>query len=188
MSIPAFDPATGRLPPGRYLCTLAEVEQQFVASPWATGCARRQQVWSDFHDSTGLYRDIEPNLPTAVWIAGSFTTQKPDPDDIDLAYLLDGDVYEGLSKNAKRKVDRLSARDGQECHLRLKTGLLVDCFAFVVRKVPLPWVRLSPDEETYFKTRGMWDDWWERCSTGAKGAMPTLADAESVRGYLEVRL
>jgi hypothetical protein len=187
MPIP-FDLDIGQLPRGRYACDLAELKSLFVGANWAASSPTRADIWSDFETTIDLFRDVDPGLPTAVWIGGSFITSRLDPDDIDLTFLLDGDVYESLSNTKKRKVDRLSARDGQNCRLRTRSNLRVDCFAIVCRLVALPWKDLTDEAATYFRTRGLWDDWWQRFRTVAKGSVPTIEGAKPVRGYLEVLL
>lgn len=119
--------------------------------------------------------------------SGSFATTKLDPDDIDLTYLLDGGRYEALSNTKRQKVSSLAGRDGDQSRLRSRHGLRVDCF-IVCESVPMPWKDLTAEEAAYFRTRGLWDDWWQRHRTGPKAALPTEADARPVRGYLEVLL
>jgi len=72
--IPAFDPATGALPPGDHRATLEEIGSRFGFTP------RRRWLLK------GLRAAVE-----AFWLAGiedifidgSFCTEKPDPGDVD---------------------------------------------------------------------------------------------------------
>lgn len=163
---------------------------QFVTAEWADGSPTRPEIWEHFHTVLDLYRAVEPSLLRSVWVGGSFTTLKLDPDDIDMTVLLGSEAFAGLSGNQQGKVKRISAREpgGLRSRLREKLGLRVDCFAMVCAVAPMPWLNMSPEEADYFRTRGMWDDWWLRVFSGAKGDMPTHDDALPVRGYLEVDL
>lgn len=188
MPIPQRDVVTGALPRGRYLCTMDEIEAEFVSASWCAASSTRSKIWEDFSTTLQLYDEVSPGLATAVWVGGSFTTAKVDPDDIDVTVLLDPTVYGALSNNKQHRVDRISAREpgGQVSRLRARLGLRVDCFAVICAVVPMPWQGLSAEEADYFRTRGLWDDWWQRILGGPKGSMPTTTDALPVRGYLEV--
>lgn len=191
MGVPQFDPSTGALPRGRFPCQLEDVHAEFVAAPWASVSATRGEIWDGFLKTIGLYRAIDPGLPEAVWIGGSFVTNKVDPDDIDVTFLLREDRYEALSNKKQHRVDRISARErgGAVSRLRAKLGLRVDCFHFVCVVAPWPWAAdMSVDEATYFRTRGLWDDWWQRILGGPKGSPASPTDALPRRGFLEVPL
>lgn len=187
MPIP-LDHTCGTLPRGRYLADLLGLKSEFVESEWASASTTRTEIWDHFETVTELFRKVDPELAHAVWVGGSFVTTTVDPDDIDLTYLLDGGRYEALSNTQRKKITSLAARDGNISRLRSKHGLRVDCFTIVCHPVPLPWKDLTAEEAAYFRTRGLWDDWWQRSRTGPKEALPTEADAKPVRGYLEVLL
>ena len=185
----SLDPLTGTLPRGRYLCDLADLKAEFVDSPWASASSTRREIWDHFERTRELYKDVDPKLATAAWVGGSFTTTRLDPDDIDVTFLLDGSLYAALSNSQKKKVSRLAARDaGNVSHLRSKLGYRIDCFALIVELVAMPWKNTTTEEDTYFRLRGVWDDFWQRQRGGAKDDPPTRSDAEAVRGYFEVLL
>lgn len=77
MSLPPFDPATGRLPPGEHEAEWDEVAERFG---WNR---RRRQLLDGLADALVL-------LATAgcarVWLNGSFVTSKEEPVDFDVAW------------------------------------------------------------------------------------------------------
>lgn len=75
MPIPDWT-AQGLLPPGVHLATLAEIEMRYC---WN---AHRRGVWQD--GMRFLRELIGRNLSYPIYIGGSFTTDKPDPPDLDV--------------------------------------------------------------------------------------------------------
>jgi hypothetical protein len=72
--IPAFDPATGALPPGDHRATLEEIGSRFGFTP------RRRWLLKGLRTAVGAFwsAGIED-----IFIDGSFCTEKPDPGDVD---------------------------------------------------------------------------------------------------------
>ncbi|ASW99448.1 hypothetical protein CKJ56_04910 [Mycobacterium intracellulare subsp. chimaera] len=177
--IPPLTNPTGVLPLGRYPATVDEIRQTFVDNK----AARRQEVWDDWNKATALLRSHVPVC--AVWLSGSFLTQKDEPDDVDCVYWVED------TEISRARLNRVSAAVidifAQKDALRNLVGLRVDTFI-------VPW-HCSPDPAvatiataSYFQNRGHWDDFWQRMRSGAKGAQAVRADALPRRGYLEVIL
>ena len=185
--IPPLEPTTGALPLGRWGCTTAELEQQFVNDDMFAGSSTRRQILGDWFQAKSMLDSLSPDLIECAWLGGSFVTAKLDPDDIDSMFILSGEAFDALPSNGKRgQVMDFNVKD----KLRLKTGLRVEAFVFVRHAHAMPWSRgstVDPALAPEFAIRGAWDDWWLRDRAGPKGNLPTVADAKPVRGYLEVR-
>ncbi len=181
--IPPFDPTTGGLPRGRYLCSVDEIEALLVEA--FEDSSTRSECFQHWLQAKAMLDALAAGLVQAAWVGGSFTTTKKDPDDVDAVFLLDAQVFDDLSNTSKGKINKFNQKDW----LRKKTGLRVESFIIVRRPVANPWDRegLDPEALEYFSLRGRWDDWWMRARTDEdKTTPPTLVDAEPVRGYLEV--
>ena len=74
MSIPEFQ-ANGELPPGEHLATLDEVERVLGSST-----DRRKLLMQGLRDAA---TNLEISGVKTLWINGSFTTDKTEPNDID---------------------------------------------------------------------------------------------------------
>lgn len=82
--LPAIDPVTGQLPPGRHAATWAEVEQMFVMT--APCRPQRERTYSALVEWAALCRDLLPS--SRLWIDGSFVTYRPAaPFDADVAVI-----------------------------------------------------------------------------------------------------
>lgn len=187
MSIP-FVRTVGTLPRGRYRCSLDEVRQEFVDSAWATASSTRGAVWDDFLKLLDLYDAISADLVESIWLGGSFITSKTDPDDIDVTLLIRKRAFDALSNTKRGAVRKLGGRAAPlVSHVRHHHGLRVDPFNLVCSQIALPFGDdlLTEEERGYLQSRGTWDDWWQR-SRSVGAASPSTADAEPVRGYLEV--
>ena len=75
MSLPPFEPITGRLPPGEHVATWEEVVDRFG---WNR---RRRQLLDGLAEALALLAD---DGCTRVWINGSFVTAKDEPGDFDV--------------------------------------------------------------------------------------------------------
>jgi len=127
-----------------------------------------------------------------LWLAGSFTTDKLDPGDVDVTYMIDGADHYNRSPADRRVIesflpsrDPLTGRPGRTHGLNLDS-YVIDWWPYV----PDPWINVHPEEHyrAYLSDRGYWDDWWLRRRSGAKGSPLTLADALPRRGFLEVQV
>ncbi|OBH55023.1 hypothetical protein A5687_03350 [Mycobacterium mantenii] len=177
--IPPFANPTGALPVGRYLTTADEIHSRFVDNK----SARRQEVWDDWNKATTL---LNSHLPIcAVWLSGSFLTQKDEPDDVDCVYWAEDTEIDRARTNpiSATIIDVFAQKDA----LRSLVGLRVDTFV-------VPWnccsdlANATIATASYFQNRGHWDDFWQRMRSGGKGAAAVREDALPRRGYLEVIL
>ncbi len=172
--IPKLDTFTGMLPPGRWGATLAEFEKSFVSGKDPV----RAKIWNDFGTALQLYKSIVP--VSRAWLGGSFTTSKAQPGDIDVVFLVKSEhlVRAGRDPSNARMLEAF-ARSG----LKSSVGLSVDSFT-------VSWLLDKTGGNTiatrYHQNRGYWDDFWERCRSGAKGAPAVESDAYQKRGYVEV--
>ncbi|WP_414627016.1 DUF6932 family protein [Bifidobacterium crudilactis] len=168
---------TGYLPVGRYNCTLNEIEDKFVNN-FPTGSTRKG-IWSDFNEYVSLLR--KTNCVCALWIGGSFTSNKANPGDIDVVAIINADqVHEGT------RVDAFLKFCSAGSDFKTRSGWAVDSYG-------LWW---KPDtsggysqEPKYFKYRGYWDDFWQRTRSGlVKRSVITRNETFPKRGYLEVTI
>lgn len=174
--------AHGALPRGRYPATIAEVESAFVVDPrWASSTTRKI-VWNDWTQVTAQARKVVP--VAAAWLGGSFLTDKSDPDDLDVVYIIDSRQAAAVTSPLHRGfLSVLSQGDA----LRQLRGKRLD--TFVVEWVPDPdGQRTARGFEDYAANRGYWDDLWQRRIGGSKMAPRVPWDALPKRGYLEVIL
>ncbi len=173
--IPAFDAATGALPPGRYRTTPGEVAGCLATNP------HRRDLWTQWRAATELLSRHVPVL--AAWISGGFVSDREDPDDVDCVYWVeDLELNQAALRPDSNRIIEIFARKGS---LRELVGLRVDTFV-------APW-NCCPDLEHstyltkhYWAGRGQWDDFWSRMRSSGKGAPAARADAVPRRGYLEV--
>jgi len=176
------------LPLGRYICDLTEFEHAFVLDKRFEGSSKRKPLFAELLSAINyLGGKFSPDLVERVWVGGGFTTAKKEPTDIDVTFILNHDAYAGLSKNQRANLGKLLRADGFK-----GIGLSsVDGFMMVRERIALPWAGagLGTGGAEYFPIRGAWDDWWsrDRASVPA-GAAPVVADAEPVRGYVEVTI
>lgn len=180
MPIPGLEAVTGALPVGRYGCTEAEVEQFFVRHSYFFNSTSRPGIWADWERA----HTIVSSLLTvhSVWMAGSFTTNKLNPNDIDLVFVINGDEYDALA-SGDRQVLTLFAGGlarGMPFH-----ELHVDSYI-------IPWRSIQDPAASGFQTgdyygyRGYWDDWWSRLRASS-GPPCSLVEATAPRrGYLEI--
>lgn len=184
MGVPAFE-ATGLLPLGRHMCDLAEFEQVFVLDSRFSASSTRPRLLTEFLSAIQFLKDqFSVDLVERVWVGGGFTAAKLDPSDIDVTFILNNDAYVGLSKTQRGKLGKLLRAGGFKA-----IGLSVDGFMMVRERIAQPWsgAGLGTEGDGYFPIRGAWDDWWSRDRAhSVAGAPPVIADAEPVRGYVEV--
>lgn len=184
--IPALLP-DGHLPVGRHRCTLDEVEEAFVDADWAATDGQRRvlfdnllrylESWEAVHD------ELDEQLLEHLWIGGSFASCTPNPSDIDVSPLLDGQALARVS--GRKGSGHVKALFEQRAKVRTEFG--VEPFA-IVRQ---PFTTFNPrklatDEHTYVTARGIFDDFWQRRATELPAGAMLEEDAVPRRGYLEV--
>lgn len=172
----------GALPRGRYPATTAEVESAFVSDRKWAASTTRQDVWEDWRQITAQARKVVP--VAAAWLGGSFLTDKVDPDDLDVVYIIDSRQAAAVTSTLHRGFLSMLAQGDA---LRKLRGKRLD--TFIVGWVPDPdGARLTPGFDGYAAGRGYWDDLWQRRLSGPKTAPRVPSDALPMRGYLEVTL
>lgn len=146
-------------------------------------------IWNGFRSYLAACRQVEQDsaLPflRAVWFAGSFISDKLNPEDIDITPIINGASVEALKGHPGA---------GKVKQLFTERQHAVDSFhvePFVVQWVPLASTlfpdTLSDQAQSYLRQRGGVDDWWQRLrATPGIKAKPTAAEATPRRGYLEV--
>ncbi|MBP2523597.1 MULTISPECIES: DUF6932 family protein [unclassified Rhodococcus (in: high G+C Gram-positive bacteria)] len=187
--IPNLDPTSGHLPPGRFRCTLPEIEQRFVDDAQFATSKRRRML---FDQLLTYLRDWElaldvvsaPGVLKQIWIAGSFASAKIDPEDIDVSPILDGPLLREIrGVPGVRRIQRLQGEHRE----RIAKEYGVEPFPFTWW--PVTTLRRDKVDNLaidYIATRGLMDDFWQRTrSTDVKTGL-TVDTAHARRGYLEV--
>ncbi len=99
----------GFLPADIHDCTLEELEQRFARDRWVDNKLRpcRNRLFARLRDYLAELRRV--GLPAAVLVDGSFTTDRPEPGDIDLAVVLPRD-HDFAGNLPPREYNMLSKR------------------------------------------------------------------------------
>lgn len=187
MPVPPF--VRGALPQGRYQSTQDEIAAFFVNDPRFAASISRPAIWQ--HWETGL--DLLMNAVTvhSAWIGGSFVTEKVNPRDIDVLFIVSEEDRATRSVPDRQVIESFIKRVRDPLTRRMKPahGLLVD--SYVINWSPHnPTLagKLTPLHSAYAAERGYWDDWWTRKRLTAKGKLGVREDALPTRGFLEVIL
>lgn len=184
MGIPTFE-QSGHLPIGRHACTLDEFEAAFVDAPNFATSTTRQPLFGDFLAAMEWLRtQYASDLVERAWVGGGFASDRLDPADIDVTFVLSDTAHQGLGDVKQGRLRKLLRRGGFK-----SVGLSVDGFMMIRERIALPWFGSGVGDagQDYFLKRGAWDDWWSRDRAHvAAGDRPVIADAEPVRGYVEV--
>lgn len=104
--LPTLDPLTGLLPPGRYAASLDELYTTLVQS---TGSAVRREIWKEWTDHRAMIQALAGEV-SRMWVGGSFVSNKPDPSDVDVTYLLSARLYDQLDRDTLAYLDDLTLR------------------------------------------------------------------------------
>lgn len=187
MPVPPF--VGGLLPQGRYQCTQDEIEAFFVNDPAFAASKSRRAIWQ--HWQTGLNLLMNAVTVHSAWIGGSFVTEKPNPRDIDVLFIVSEENRATRSVADRQIIESFIHRlpDPLTRSLKPAHGLLVD--SYVINwspHNPTPAGKLTPLHSAYATERGYWDDWWTRKRLTAKGKPCVREDALPKRGFLEVIL
>jgi hypothetical protein len=188
--IPELDSTTGHLPVGRYGATLDEVCARFVTAPTFSGSVRRAGLWSGFETWLALWgrcmNDLEaPDLLRGLWVAGSFISDEPEPEDIDVTVFVDQELVDRCRGRGVRALRQLF---GHRDKIRKEFGVEV---------FPVPWVPVASvlaqasqtaEQRSYLALRGAYDDLWQRRRPPGPKLAPRPEDCGAARGYLEVIL
>ncbi|HEX6256050.1 MAG TPA: hypothetical protein VFZ70_09585 [Euzebyales bacterium] len=97
MGLPDID-ANGNLPPGRHDATVDEVRATFV-DPFVGSHTRRAifDWWTELRDALRELGAFE-----AHWLAGSFVTDKAQPNDLDLITVIDGAAFDEMPRHRRQ--------------------------------------------------------------------------------------
>jgi hypothetical protein len=146
--IPIFD-AHGNLSVGRLfggassslsIASLAEMHERFVVQ--FPSSANRQEIWEGWMRHRGELEGT--GVPYATLVNGSFTTGKPEPSDVDLCVLMDGDSLSNLDPAKVDVVQKLM--NGPAC----KADYLCDSYPLVVYSFQDPRFALTLTQLTYW--------------------------------------
>lgn len=173
MAAPALD--KGHLPMGRHVCTLSEVEREYVPD---SPTDQRREIWNQWIALTSALRSVLGEV-AACWLSGSFFSSKDVPGDIDCLYVVDAARLAKVSASEDAGHAGL-VRAAAFGLIKDETGLLID--SYILEWVPTPGVeRSNPAQDAYHADRGYWDDLWVRVRDDDQ-----RLDSIPRRGYLEV--
>ncbi|MFF9329459.1 DUF6932 family protein [Streptomyces sp. NPDC014776] len=177
--LPSLDPATGLLPPGRYAATLDELYSTLVVS---TGSAIRREIWEEWSTHRTMV-ETQVGEISRMWVGGSFVSNKLDPSDVDVTYLVSAHHYDALDQETLVDLDDLT--DAGWC---ADVGMRVDALILRLPK-RLPVSQMAPrllDRETSesFRDLGLYDEVCQAIKPPAAHSVPS----ELRRGYVEVLL
>lgn len=185
MPIPPLDAATGCLPLGRHHCTGQEFQAAFVDAAPFNQSQRRKEIWTHWDETRSALAQLVPVY--AAWISGSYVTDKVDPDDMDIVFVIDGGAAETLAATEPGLSQYLVAF-GQGKLAHEPAGRRLDTFLVHWKPILSPGPGLTATEQHYYFMRGHWDDFWQRRRTGAKTDPIAVVDTTPRRGFLEVKL
>ena len=176
----------GRVPVGRHPATLDEVKADFVDAPAFASSSRRPYLWDQFELGLATLQGVVS--VHAAWLAGSFITDKVDPGDVDVTFLVNAAQRYSLPPQDARVVDSFLLRmDPVTGTMYRPHGLDLD--SFIVDWHPFYGdFRQIPEYGVYTGWRGYWDDFWLRERSVPKRTSSPREDAFPVRGYVEVSL
>lgn len=159
MAIPQFE-TTGRLPIGRHVTDVIEVEQRLV-TPFPLSLSRRP-LYAGWRDRRQAIAAVIPEI-NQEWMAGSFASAKRDPGDVDVVTFLE--VADILALDPPDRSLLMDLVGGLSAKLRFGTHGFI---------CPVTGSG-DPNHDAYLRLRGYWDDWWSKDRSGDE------------RGYLDVR-
>lgn len=172
--LPPFAPDTRSPYPGRYPMTWEDIERSLVRE----AALRRPELWEELVKHRAMVECVLGSV-NRIWLAGSFVSDKPDPSDVDLAYLVDAEVYAAITQ-PEDLADLANLGDREWC---VKQGMRVDACILSLpatvdfRDLGVTGAMAAGDGEI-FQMLGLYDEIWQRCRTG--GGLR--------RGYVEVAL
>jgi len=193
--IPPFE-ANGHLPLGRYSASVAEVQARFVDDPMFAGSPTRLDCWRGLSTYLALWSQYQKQVVAALegaplvkcfWLAGSFISDRVDPNNIDLTLFVNGEALD-RAKSAglpvTRPLERLSNRSSALTRYRV-SPIIIQYRYF---RSPFPG-NFDPTEAEYMRLRGGFDDFWSRLrQEGQDKQAPSRETGDWKRGYLEVIL
>jgi Family of unknown function (DUF6932) len=182
--VPALHPITGQLPLGRHHCTMTEFESAFVPAAMFAASNTRRIIWQDWTDAVAAIRSVVSTY--AAWVSGSFASSKTDPNDMDIVFIVDGDMVDALPQASRMRSIIGAFASGPRFHQA--AGRRLDTYIIPWYPIPDPANDVAQRGPIYYNPRGHWDDFWQRLRDSPKGTPATATDCNPKRGYLEVKL
>jgi hypothetical protein len=140
----------------------------------------RQWLWDEWMQHRALVEATAGGV-TRIWVGGSFVSNKPDPSDVDVTYLLSAEIYDRLGREELADLDDLTERSWcVEKHMRVDAGVVR-----LPEEVPVPDMLpslFSQVTNDSYRDLGRYDEVWQ--CTRASG----MARGKVRRGYVEVLL
>lgn len=159
----------------------------FVDDPAYSSSTTRAALWAHWGAAKNLL--LGSVRTYRAWVGGSFLTNKVDPNDIDVAYLVSGEYLNFLSPVAASVVQAFMSRrlDPATGRVLPGHGLRIDSYLVFWEPFHLDSTgNMGPEYTKYANKRGFYDDFWMRRRSGSKTDPLTRADTVTRRGYLEV--
>ncbi|CAM5710065.1 hypothetical protein BOQ63_015145 [Streptomyces viridifaciens] len=184
----------GHLPPGRYRLTITQAAEAFVHAERFQASTSRAQIWQGFQEYLYQFIHLEEQfapllqgreLIHSVWLGGSFVSAKLDPHNVDATLLMNPEAERAIRGNPGSKWLTTAFKSWKAMQDRYGVAPLRIPYV-PVAKVFQP-QDFAAEELEYFRDRGRWDDWWQRCRRPGEGE-PSVQSAAPVRGYVEVTL
>lgn len=172
LMIPAFD-SGGTLPIGRFSCDLTEAKAALVDDREFEESSSRETLWALFENAINKIGNIRCKIPS-VFLSGSFVTNRVDPKDIDVAFVIDfSKIQSDKTVGSLNQIFKVFHEDGY-----------VD--GYYIPWHPIGNSTLDPISSAYFRERGKWDDFWQRNVAKVDRDPFQRHHAFPKRGYLEV--
>lgn len=104
MGLPELD-ENGNLPPGRHAASVDDVRDVFV-DPFERSSTRRAifDWWTELRDALNELGGCQEH-----WLAGSFVSDKAQPNDLDLVTVLDGPAYDKMPRHRRKLIQAMVA-------------------------------------------------------------------------------
>jgi hypothetical protein len=152
-----------RLPAGRHVATIGEIEAFFVdAFPTST---RRRPLFESFKVMRVAITRVVPIREQ--WLNGSFVTDKLEPADIDVVTIVEGSEFDALDGSAQMLLKGL-------VHAKV-TQYMHGCDSYLMAHYPAA----SSHRSTYDHAEAYWDGWFgvHRVDGRPKGYVQVVPDA-----------
>ncbi|MDN7012654.1 hypothetical protein FGW20_06295 [Methanoculleus sp. FWC-SCC3] len=141
--IPDFD-NFGNIPPGIYCPDLAEFKDRFVVD--FPSSVTRPSLYTDFVNFSMMVASFK--VADIQWVAGSYTSSKVDPDDVDLVIHFNAEEFKSRDEtmNFAMTTDPDQVKNIYNCHL------------FLIPMYPLA----SPKHAQGINMSAYWRKWFEK--------------------------
>lgn len=194
MPVPPLGP-DGHLPLGRHSASMGEVQAAFVDAPAFKNSATRSACWEGLQTYLELWGRLETKIEASLngqrlikclWLAGSFISGKPDPNNVDLTLFVEAEVLDRAAQmrlGVSKPLAHLAASRQRILDLFRVSPIIIKYRYF---RSPFPG-GFEPEHSEYQQARGGFDDWWCRLrQPGEDKQAPTVETGGWRRGYVEV--